>query len=37
MRNLYRRWAEFMEAKDWGELAGWRRGAHTGMLETAAE
>ena len=24
-RNFYRRWAEFMEAKDWGDLATWRR------------
>src|SRR5207244_106441 len=22
-RNFYRRWAEFMEAKDWGDLANW--------------
>jgi hypothetical protein len=25
MRNLYRRWAEFMEADSWDELATWRR------------
>ncbi|MBO0709835.1 MAG: aromatic ring-hydroxylating dioxygenase subunit alpha [Acetobacteraceae bacterium] len=25
MRNLYRRWAEFMEAPDWDALASWRR------------
>jgi hypothetical protein len=25
MRNLYRRWAEFMEAESWDELAGRRR------------
>ena len=24
MRNLYRRWAEFMEAESWDELATWR-------------
>ena len=27
LRNLYRRWAEFMEASDWDELASWRRAA----------
>jgi len=27
MRNLYRRWAEFMEAADWDELMTWRREA----------
>ena len=25
LRNLYRRWAEFMEADSWDELATWRR------------
>ena len=25
LRNLYRRWAEFMEAESWNELATWRR------------
>jgi len=25
MRNLYRRWAQFMEADSWAELASWRR------------
>jgi hypothetical protein len=25
LRNLYRRWAEFMEARSWGELMSWRR------------
>jgi hypothetical protein len=25
MRNLYRRWAQFMEADSWAELATWRR------------
>ena len=24
LRNLYRRWAEFMEAPSWDELATWR-------------
>jgi len=24
LRNLYRRWAEFMEAASWEELATWR-------------
>ena len=24
MRNFYRRWAEFMEANDWSQLATWR-------------
>jgi hypothetical protein len=27
MRNLYRRWAEFMEAPSWDELATWRNSA----------
>jgi hypothetical protein len=27
MRNFYRRWAEFMEADDWSQLATWRGGA----------
>ena len=27
LRNLYRRWAEFMEAESWDELATWRRPA----------
>ncbi len=26
MRNFYRRWAEFMEARDWSQLATWRGG-----------
>jgi hypothetical protein len=26
MRNLYRRWAEFMEADSWDELMTWRYG-----------
>jgi hypothetical protein len=25
MRNLYRRWAQFMEADSWAELATWRQ------------
>ncbi len=25
MRNLYRRWAQFMEAESWDDLATWRR------------
>jgi hypothetical protein len=25
LRNLYRRWAQFMEAEDWSELTPWRR------------
>jgi hypothetical protein len=25
LRNLYRRWAEFMDADGWDELATWRR------------
>jgi len=35
MRNLYRRWAEFMEADSWDELATWRRAA--GGIARAAE
>jgi hypothetical protein len=27
MRNLYRRWAEFMEAGSWDELMTWREEA----------
>ena len=27
LRNLYRRWAQFMEADSWAELAGWRQPA----------
>jgi phenylpropionate dioxygenase-like ring-hydroxylating dioxygenase large terminal subunit len=26
LRNFYKRWAEFMDAADWDELATWRRG-----------
>ena len=25
LRNLYRRWAEFMEADSWDEIATWRQ------------
>jgi hypothetical protein len=25
MRNLYGRWAQFMEAESWDELMDWRR------------
>ncbi|MGC2525521.1 MAG: aromatic ring-hydroxylating dioxygenase subunit alpha, partial [Stellaceae bacterium] len=34
LRNLYRRWAEFMEADSWDELAGWRRAGH-GIVRAA--
>jgi hypothetical protein len=27
LRNLYRRWAQFMEADSWQDLAGWRKPA----------
>jgi len=30
MRNLYRRWAQFMEAESWDQLATWRRPANGG-------
>ena len=26
LRNFYRRWAEFMDAEGWDDLATWRRG-----------
>ncbi len=32
MRNLYRRWAQFMEAESWEELATWRRRKGEGPL-----
>jgi nitrite reductase/ring-hydroxylating ferredoxin subunit len=35
LRNLYRRWAEFMAAESWDELATWRR--DTGDMVRAAE
>ncbi len=34
LRNLYRRWAEFMEADSWDELASWRR-ADPGRAQAA--
>jgi len=27
LRNLYRRWAQFMESESWAELATWRNSA----------
>ena len=33
MRNLYRRWAQFMEADSWDDLATWR-GPATGRSFT---
>ena len=36
LRNLYRRWAEFMEAESWDELASWRRNGEA-MATRAAE
>jgi len=36
LRNLYRRWAEFMEAESWDELATWRRNGEA-MPARAAE
>jgi hypothetical protein len=36
LRNLYRRWAEFMEAESWDELASWRRNGEA-MASRAAE
>jgi hypothetical protein len=36
LRNLYRRWAEFMEAESWDELATWRRNSEP-MAARAAE
>ncbi len=30
MRNLYRRWVQFMEAESWAELATWRYSDSTG-------
>ena len=35
MRNLYGRWAEFMEADSWDDLATWRR--QEGGIAQAAE
>ena len=34
MRNLYRRWAHFMEADSWDALATWRRPANEGLRLT---
>jgi hypothetical protein len=36
LRNLYRRWTEFMEAESWDELATWRRNGEA-MAARAAE
>jgi nitrite reductase/ring-hydroxylating ferredoxin subunit len=36
-RNLYRRWAEFMQAETWDELMTWRRNAPDTMASAAAE
>ena len=33
MRNLYRRWAEFMEADSWSELATWRHNDRSAAAE----
>jgi hypothetical protein len=33
LRNLYRRWAQFMEAGSWDELMSWRHAAATGAAE----
>jgi len=30
LRNLYKRWAEFMDASSWDELATWRNGKGKG-------
>jgi hypothetical protein len=36
-RNLYRRWAEFMQADGWDELMGWRKNDRGAMPSAAAE
>ena len=36
MRNLYARWAEFMEADSWDDLATWRRPSRRHRHEAAA-
>jgi hypothetical protein len=36
LRNLYQRWAEFMEAESWDELVNWRRNGEV-MATRAAE
>jgi hypothetical protein len=33
LRNLYRRWAEFMEAGSWNELMSWRQPARAEAAE----
>ena len=33
LRNLYRRWAEFMAAESWDELMTWRRPARAEAAE----
>jgi hypothetical protein len=35
LRNLYRRWAQFMEADSWAALAAWRSPA--AVAQAAAE
>ena len=37
LRNLYRRWSEFMEAESWDELATWRRAEQDHGIVRAAE
>ena len=37
LRNLYRRWSEFMEAESWDELATWRRADQDHAIVRAAE
>jgi hypothetical protein len=37
MRNLYRRWSEFMAADSWADLATWRRNAKEPLGRNAAE
>jgi hypothetical protein len=32
MRNLYRRWAQFMEAASWDDLATWRHASNGSQL-----
>jgi hypothetical protein len=36
-RNLYRRWAAFMQAESWDELMGWRRNDRAPLPSAAAE
>jgi hypothetical protein len=35
MRNLYGRWAQFMEAESWDELMSWRRNDQTSLGRVA--